>query len=242
MWTMNAQAGLADYRLRFFIRGENPHAATARARAWYGFQRHGVTGLYPPPETGALITEGFGLAPPDRTRAAASASRRWAGAAPAPDLFKGTPLLYAPGEPIRLPRGLEHAAALVVSGEIRLHGAAPGDWLEPPTTALDSGPMRARDTEALLAVEERLGRAIGPYGRLAARRAARTADTPAALHRALAPLIPGEAERAAFLAAAPSETVRDFGPGTVLRLAAAPSGRKLVAKGRVELLAVINQP
>ena len=154
-------------------------------------------------------------------------------------------LLYAPAESIRLPRGLDRAVVVVVAGEVCLRGdRQPSvDWLEPPSAATaDAGAIASWDAEALLAVESRLGRAIGPYGRLAVRRAAQTADL-AELYRALAPLMKDAAAREEFLSGAPQQAASDFGPGTVLTLARLPRGQRppLAAQGQVELLALCDE-
>lgn len=255
-----AQSGHAEYRLRFFTRemalDDNPLATTARLRIWYAYQRHGIATLQPPPApdsaTPAPLTAlrpDHAKAPLDRVIAALAATRRWQGAgAEEHRRLAGevAVLLYAPAESIRLPRGLDRAVVVVVAGEVCLRGdRQPSvDWLEPPSAATaDAGAIASWDAEALLAVESRLGRAIGPYGRLAVRRAARETADLAELYRALAPLIKDAAAREEFLSGAPQQAASDFGPGTVLTLARLPRGQRppLAAQGQVELLALCDE-
>jgi len=255
---VSPSSGTGDFRVRFFTRenhlDDDPFGPIVRFRLWYAYQRHGIALLGPPPPKRSEEEPAPppGLQPDhpkpvfERTVAALKASRRWreADAEASERLARaGTMLLYAPGEPIRLPRGIDRTIAVVVSGGIRLHGTEPGaaDIVEPPPSAGDdAGPVTGWDLETLLEVEARLGEAIGPYARLAVRRAAQTSPDLAALHRALAPLIKHPAARAAFLNGVPQDSIRDFGAGTVMRLERGPrpSRPALAARSQVELLAL----
>jgi hypothetical protein len=157
---------------------------------------------------------------------------------------RGRRLLYAPDEPILLPRDLDHAVATLVAGEVRLSSSTPSlpDWIEPAVTEAH-GLSTDWDIETLLEVESQLGHAIGPYARLAVRRAAREAADIATLYRQLAALILDPPTRHEFLSKAPQIAVRDFGPGSAFvvrcegRGLAAPGG-PLTARGEVELLVI----
>ena len=254
------QEGLVDYRVRCFGKSagldDDPLAPVIRQRVWYAYQRHGIVEprwpLIPqwaaqlPPA--ALAQSGPELATAQMVSALGD-TRRWHrhdGADLERLVRRGRRLLYAPDEAILLPRDLDGAIVTLVAGHVQLSGppsSAP-HWIEPPVTAAhDRGPMVDWDHGKLLEVESQLGRAIGPYARLAVRQAAREAPDLAALYQRLADLIREPAVRDEFLRNAPRGDTRVFGLGTVFavrcegRGLAAPGG-PLMARGEVELLAI----
>jgi len=253
-----AQEGLVDYRVRCFGRSttveDDPLAPMIRLRAWYAYQRHGIVEPRWPlqPDWAALLpfTALSRISPEIPVAHLVSAlagTRRWRKRKPA-DLERlvrrGRRLLYAPDEPILLPRDLDHAVATLVAGEVRLSSSTPSlpDWIEPAVTEAH-GLSTDWNIETLLEVESQLGHAIGPYARLAVRRAAREAADIATLYRQLAALILDPPTRHEFLSKAPQIAVRDFGPGSAFvvrcegRGLAAPGG-PLTARGEVELLVI----
>jgi hypothetical protein len=227
-----------------------------RLRVWYAYQRHGIVEPRWPliPQSSALLPPAAlaHLGPEASTAHMASAlagTRRWQrrdGAELERLLRRGRRLLYAPDEPILLPRDLDRSVVTLVAGNVQSSGplASVPHWIEPPVTqAHDRGPAVDWDLEKLLEVESQLGRAIGPYARLAVRRAARETADLASLYRRLAELIRDPSTRDAFLRHAPQDGMEVFGPGTVFtvrcegRGLAAPGGA-LIARGEVELLAI----
>jgi small-conductance mechanosensitive channel len=256
-----APEGLADYRVRCFARStiieEDALAPILRLRVWYAYQRHGIVeprwplqpdwaAHLPPTDLARLRPE----AAIGHLVSALGGSRRWHGRNPGEleQLARGgRRLLYAPREPILLPRDLDRAVVTLVTGEVLMSGAVLSvpDWIEPAVSAAhDRASALDWDIETLLEVESQLGRAIGPYARLAVRRAAREAADLATLYRQLAVLIGDPAARDAFLANAPRNAVRSFGPGTAFAVRCAGRGRlaapggALSARGEVELLAI----
>jgi small-conductance mechanosensitive channel len=255
-----SQEALVDYRVRCFGRSagldDDPLAPTMRLRVWYAYQRHGIVEPRWPliPQSSALLppTALANLAPEASTAGMAAAlagTRRWhrRNAADLEGLLRrGRRLLFAPDEPILLPRDLDYSVVTLVAGNVQSAGpiSPVSDWIEPPVTqAHDRGPAVDWDFEKLLEVESQLGRAIGPYARLAVRQAARDTADLATLYRRLADLIRDPSTRDAFLRNAPQDGVGVFGPGTVFavrcagRGLAAPGGA-LIARGEVELLAI----
>ncbi len=260
---MRPEEGLVDYRVRCFARAviidDDPLAPIIRLRAWYAYQRHGIalprSRLHPDPDAllAATVSTRIGAREPvGRIASALAGTRRWRDRDHAElehVARSGRRLLYAPNEPILLPRDLDQAVAVLVAGELRLFGSEPSlpNWIEPAATQ-DHDLSSAVDweIETLLEVEAKLGLAIGPYARLAVRQAAREATDLTTLHRRLAALIRDPASRAEFLRTAPQDAVRDFSPGTAFpvrcrgRGLAAPEGA-LTALGQVELLAVPSE-
>jgi small-conductance mechanosensitive channel len=252
--------GWAEYRVRCFGRAtimeDDPLAPIIRLRVWYAYQRHGIAeprwSLQPGRAAFLPDTHVARIGPETPIAQMVSAlagTRRWRDRTPA-DLEglvrRGRRLLYAPDEPILLPRDLDHAVATLVAGAVRMSGPVPStpDWIEPAVSeAHDRAPAIEWDIETLLEVESQLGHAIGPYARLAVRQAARDAADLATLYRKLAALIDDPATRDQFLSKAPPSGVHYFGPGTAFavrcrgRGLAAPGGA-LTARGEVELLAI----
>jgi small-conductance mechanosensitive channel len=232
---MRPAEGLADYGVQFFTRSvttdERPLAGTVRMRLWYAYQRHAIelprSSFCPdPPALAALAAwaPDHPQAPIGDIVAALGSARRWqdTGSSERERLARsGRRLLFAPREPIRPPRGLDGSLAVVVSGTIRLIGDEPPSLaeIEPPLAVnADPGAGSAWYVDELQPVEEHLGYAIGPFARLAVRRAAAQTANPAELFQRLAPLIEKAADREAFLRNAPDQAVQDFGAGAVLRL------------------------
>ncbi len=260
---MRPEEGLVEYRVRCFARAalldDDPLAPAVRTRVWYAYQRHGIvmprSRLHPDGDALLAFTAPVRIGahePVGRMVSALAGARRWRDRDQA-ELERlvrcGRRLLYAPNEPILLPRDLDQAVAVVVAGELRLFGSEPSvpDWIEPAAKEdHDRGPIVDWEIETLLEVEAKLGLAIGPYARLAVRQAAREASDLATLYRRLASLIVDPASRAEFLRAAPQDAVRDFGPGTAFavqcrgRGLAAPEGA-LMALGQAELLAIPSE-
>lgn len=254
------QEGLADYRVRCFgqstIVEDDPLAPVVRLRVWYAYQRHGIVEprwpLQPdwaailPFTTLSRISSEVPIAP---LVSALAGTRRWHKRTPT-DLERlvrrGRRLLYAPDEPILLPRDLDHAVATLVAGEVRLSGSTLSvpDWIEPAVHEThDQGASTDWDIETLLVVESQLGHAIGPYARLAVHQAARKAADLATLYRQLAGLIRDPTARDEFLSKAPQIAVRDYGPGIAFAVRCegrglARPGGVLTARGEVELLVI----
>jgi hypothetical protein len=247
--------GFIDYRLRCFARAtvidDDPLASLIRLRVWYAYQRHGIGLAQPHPETAPALIDCSDHVDPDaaanRITAALAKSQRWRkkNAAEIERLIhQGRQLLYAPNEPILLPRDFDQAVATIVSGEVRLFGGETPDWIEP--SAESTRERRAAfewDIETLLHVQAQLAQAIGPYAQFAVRRVAREVTDLATLYRRLAVLIEDPQLREQFLQLAPEQPVRDFGRGTAFTVhcegdgLAAPGGA-MMALGQVELLAM----
>ena len=252
--------GLADFRVSFFTRpaapDDQPMEALARVRIWYAYQRHGImlgrAKASPDPEALGPLASASAIYPaelPANLLGAFSASRRWrsSGAAELERLAHGgRRLLYAPEEPILLPRDFDGATVLVVAGEVRLShdDGASLTGIDPALhEAADAGPAARWDMEVLLRVEAELAAAIGPYARRATRQAAQEAADLATLYGRLASLIEEPEARARFLKSAPQGAVRDFGPGTAFVVHCAGRGpasasTRLFAVDHVELLAI----
>jgi hypothetical protein len=255
---MRPHFGLVDYRVRcwgrFTIVQDDPLSPMVRLRVWYAFQRH------------EIVTPRWGLdrdldelpplmvpAHPDTQTpivpilSALEATRRWhtSRLAELECLARaGRRQLFAPNEPILLPRDLDQAVAVVVAGDVRASVPTEPDWIEQAVKEIHrQGAAVDWDQEMLARVESQLGRAIGPYARLAVRLAARESDELGTLYGRLAALIHDRAARDEFLRVAPQIPFRDFGPGTafVVRCGraglSAPDG-PLTARGEVELLAI----
>jgi small-conductance mechanosensitive channel len=262
---MRPQEGLVDCRVRCWARrvviDDDPLAPIVRLRVWYAYQRHGIvmprSRLHADPHELLPLTASTRIGPDEpiaRIVSALAGARRWRDrdhAALERLVCCGRRLLYAPNEPILLPRTLDRAVAVLVAGEVRLSGLEPSvpNWIEPAAVNEDHddlGPVVDWEIETLLNVEAKLGHAIGPYARLAVRQAAREATDLTTLYRRLATLIDDPASRAEFLRAAPQDAVRDFGPGTAFavrckgRGLASPGGA-LMALGPVELLAIPSE-
>jgi hypothetical protein len=252
---MRPAEGLADYGVQFFTRpvttDERPLAGTVRMRLWYAYQRHAIalprSSDYPdPPAPAALaaLAPDHPQAPVGDIVAALGSARRWqdTGGSERERLARsGRRLLFAPREPIRAPRGLDGSLAVVISGTIRLIGDAPPSLaeIEPPVAENADPGASAWNADELQPVEAHLGYAIGPFARLAVRRAAAQTANPAELFQRLAPLIEKAADREAFLRNAPDEAVQDFGAGAVLRLRRTrETGLLPSALDQVELLAL----
>ena len=102
----------------------------ARLRIWYAFQRYGllVHRFKFALDSDALLpfaSTGYPEDAPGNVVRAVTATHRWrsAGAAEVHRLIGGgRRLLFAPGEPILLPRELDGASAVVVAGEVRVSG------------------------------------------------------------------------------------------------------------------------
>jgi hypothetical protein len=256
------QEGLVDYRVRCFGKtvslDDDPLAPTIRLRVWYAYQRHGIVEPRWPltPQWAAqLPATALAQAAPESSMthmvSALADARCWHrhdGADLERLVRRGRRLLYAPDEAILLPRDLDGAVVTLVAGHVQssARAASAQQWIEPPVTvAHDRGPSVDWDLGKLLEVESQLGRAIGPYARLAVRQAARGASDLAELYRRLADLIPESAVRDEFLRNAPRDDTKVFGPGTVFtvrcegRGLAAPAG-PLTARGEVELLAIAS--
>ncbi len=255
---MRPQEGLVDYRVRCFARSviidDDPLAPIVRLRVWYAYQRHGIVMPQSQPDPDVLLplTASLRIGPEEpvaRMVSALAGARRWRDrdAAELERLVRcGWRLLYAPDEPIQLPRDLDQAVAVLVAGQLRLFGPEPSapKWIEPAANEdHDLRPIVDWEIETLLELEAKLGLAIGPYAQLAVRQAAREATDLTTLYRRLAALIHDPASRAEFLRAAPQDAVQDFGPGTAFavrckgRGLAVPGGA-LIALGQVELLAI----
>jgi small-conductance mechanosensitive channel len=260
---VHAQEGLVNYRVRCWAQSalldDDPLAPIVRLRTWYAYQRHGIvmprSRLHPDPEALLPLAVSTRIGPAEpiaRMVSALAGTRRWRDRdhSELERLIRdGRRLLYAPNEAILLSRELDQAVAVLVAGEVRLSGPEPSasKWIESAVNEdRDRGPIVDWDIETLLDVEAKLGVAIGPYARLAVRQVAREATDLTTLYRRLAVLIHDPASRAEFLRAAPLDTVRDFGPGTVFtvrckgRRLAAPAGA-LMALGQVELLAIPSE-
>lgn len=219
------------------VAADNPLAGLIRLRVWYAFQRHGIA---PADAAGPAL-------PVEKIVSALANTRRFSDRSHAEleQLARaGRWLLYAPNEPVLLPADLDQAFAVLVSGELRLSDAGPTtpDGIEPPINDVQEIEQISWDAKTLLQVEAQLSEAIGPYARMAVRRAAReVADLPA-LYRRVAVLIENSQTRDQFLRMAPHSAVRDFRIGTAFTVWRGSSGeapaRTLVALGQVELLAI----
>lgn len=232
--------GWATYRIGCFapsaVTETDPLAPLIRLRVWYAFQRHGIAmaGIGP-------------VRPVESIVSALSNARRFSDRSPAElEHFarSGRWLLYAPNEPVLLPADLDRAFAVLVSGELRLAdlGAAAPDWIEPPVKEVQEAGRISWDAKSLLEVEEQLSAAIGPYARMAVRRAAREVADLATLYRRVAVLIEDAQARAEFLRMAPYGIVRDFRIGTAFTGRGGEAGDAVAAPlralGQVELLAI----
>jgi hypothetical protein len=252
--------GMADYRVRYYSRPtvleEEPLGGVVRTRCWYAFQRHGIclpcmigtaapspTPLsYVMPDCGDPAYMRALLALSETRRMKSSSETHWQRM-----IAKGRRLLYAPGEPILLPRELDGAFAVIVAGEVYLREGWRDIplWLETVGGVPDE-PIAPIDVETRLTIERQLGAIIGPYARHALERAAGTIVGAAALYRYLADFIDEPGARAQFLQFAPKDVVRYFGRSTAFFVRDPEPGNRtrhasLAALTEVELLAVPSE-